>query len=217
MTQKVLSRNFIYRKISNIRRTKSENLSDCRLVLQLPLDNALKPGVKLRVRCKWSSADRRCSNYIWVINNFIANAGAPYIRGLTENLFRKYFRFQSSTWPLVNQPGSPVLIIIMGLIELSMVMITTFFKPAAVHTLKTICLPGVSTCCNWLLCIMWMLCDEVTQLRNVNNSLQWPHMSPIWLQITAISTIYSTTFCEGFHQLTLDPPLKCQWCRVPMP
>ena len=23
-------------------------------------------------RCSWSSADRRCSNYIWVINNFIA-------------------------------------------------------------------------------------------------------------------------------------------------
>ena len=24
-------------------------------------------------RCSWSSADRRCSNYIWVINNFIAH------------------------------------------------------------------------------------------------------------------------------------------------
>ena len=23
-------------------------------------------------RCSWSSADRRCSNYVWVINNFIA-------------------------------------------------------------------------------------------------------------------------------------------------
>ena len=34
-------------------------------------------------RCSWSSADRRCSNYIWVINNFIALSGAPYIRGLT--------------------------------------------------------------------------------------------------------------------------------------
>ena len=36
-------------------------------------------------RCSWSSADRRCSNYIWVINNFIANLGASYIRGLTVN------------------------------------------------------------------------------------------------------------------------------------
>ena len=34
-------------------------------------------------RCSWSSADRRCSNYIWVINNFIAYLGATYIRGFT--------------------------------------------------------------------------------------------------------------------------------------
>ena len=32
--------------------------------------------------CRWSSADRRCSNYIWVINNFIAYPSATYIRGL---------------------------------------------------------------------------------------------------------------------------------------
>ena len=30
-------------------------------------------------RCSWSSADRRCSNYIWVMNNLIAS----YIRDLT--------------------------------------------------------------------------------------------------------------------------------------
>ena len=34
-------------------------------------------------RCSWSSADRRCSNYIWVINNLIAYKGATYIRDLT--------------------------------------------------------------------------------------------------------------------------------------
>ena len=34
-------------------------------------------------RCSWSSADRRCSNYIWVINNFIAYWGASYIRDFT--------------------------------------------------------------------------------------------------------------------------------------
>ena len=34
-------------------------------------------------RCSWSSADRRCSNYIWVINSFIAYRGATYIRGFT--------------------------------------------------------------------------------------------------------------------------------------
>ena len=35
------------------------------------------------LRCSWGSADRRCSNYIWVINNFIAFSCASYIRGLT--------------------------------------------------------------------------------------------------------------------------------------
>ena len=34
-----------YRKISNIRRTKSKNLNDSRLVLHLSLPNLLKPGV----------------------------------------------------------------------------------------------------------------------------------------------------------------------------
>ena len=34
-------------------------------------------------RCSWSSADRRCSNYIWVIDNFITFYGASYIRDLT--------------------------------------------------------------------------------------------------------------------------------------
>ena len=34
-------------------------------------------------RCSWNSADRRCSNYIWVIDNFIAYWCASYIRELT--------------------------------------------------------------------------------------------------------------------------------------
>ena len=38
-------------------------------------------------RCSWSSADRWCSNYIWVINNFIAYEGATYIRGFTVVVF----------------------------------------------------------------------------------------------------------------------------------
>ena len=33
-------------------------------------------------RCSWSSADRQCSNYIWVINNFVAYYGVSNIRGL---------------------------------------------------------------------------------------------------------------------------------------
>ena len=34
-------------------------------------------------RCSWSSADRRCSNYIWVIDSFIAYQSTTYIRDLT--------------------------------------------------------------------------------------------------------------------------------------
>ena len=39
-----------YHKISNIKRAKSKNLSDYHLILQLPLTNPLKPGVKLRMK-----------------------------------------------------------------------------------------------------------------------------------------------------------------------
>ena len=37
-------------------------------------------------RWSWSNTDRRCSNYIWVINNFIAYSSAPYIRHLTVSV-----------------------------------------------------------------------------------------------------------------------------------
>ena len=39
-----------YRKISNIRRTQNQNLNDSRLIMQLPFPNALKPGVKSRMK-----------------------------------------------------------------------------------------------------------------------------------------------------------------------
>ena len=41
--------------------------------------------LSLEWRYSWSSADRRCSNYIWVINNFIVYKGAIYIRDLKAN------------------------------------------------------------------------------------------------------------------------------------
>ena len=37
-------------------------------------------------RCSWSSADRWCSNYIWVIDNFIAHYSAFYITDLTVGI-----------------------------------------------------------------------------------------------------------------------------------
>ena len=39
-----------YRKTSNVRHTKSQNLHDSCLVMQLSLPNSLKPGVKLRMK-----------------------------------------------------------------------------------------------------------------------------------------------------------------------
>ena len=75
---------YICRQTSSISYTKSKNLNVSRLVLQLSLPNPLMPGILSREwRCSWSNADRRCSNYILVINNFIAYLGATYIRGLT--------------------------------------------------------------------------------------------------------------------------------------
>ena len=38
------------RELSDARRTKSQNLNDSRLVLQLSLSNPLKPGVKSRMK-----------------------------------------------------------------------------------------------------------------------------------------------------------------------
>ena len=54
-------------------------------------------------RCSWSSADRRCSNYIWVITNFVAYQGATYIRGLTVGILYFTHLFQSPT--AMNQWG----------------------------------------------------------------------------------------------------------------
>ena len=60
-----------YRKNSNKRRTKFQNLNVSRPRMQLSLRNILKV-LSGEWRCSWSSADRRCSNYIWVINKLIA-------------------------------------------------------------------------------------------------------------------------------------------------
>ena len=51
-------------------------------------------------RCSWSSADRRCSNYIWVIDNFIAYYGVWYIRGFTVSLLcgSRYWLKKCTQW-----------------------------------------------------------------------------------------------------------------------
>ena len=54
-------------------------VSSCRCFCSIHLSQVLSG----EWRCCWSSADRRCSNYIWVINNFIDYWCATYNRGLT--------------------------------------------------------------------------------------------------------------------------------------
>ena len=67
-------------------------------------------------RCSWSSADRRCSNYIWVIDNFIAYQGASYIRDFTVilHIALQQFHMQNihHTWihkthPIARFQGEP--------------------------------------------------------------------------------------------------------------
>ena len=88
----------IYRQIYNIRRTKSQNLNLSRLVLQL---YCLIIETSKEWRCSWSSADRRCSNYIWVINNFIVHKGASYVRGFTVVATPfGHLRYTSFSWTL---------------------------------------------------------------------------------------------------------------------
>ena len=58
----------------------------------------------LEWRCSWSSADRQCSNYIWVINNFIANQGVSHIWVFTVCLT---LPTDWPAWPHYFPPGSP--------------------------------------------------------------------------------------------------------------
>ena len=76
-----------YRKISNISRTKFH----CSCLCSIHWSQVLS----WEWRCSWSSADRRCSDYIWVIDNFIAYKGASYIRDLTVQFI---FRLLQKIW-----------------------------------------------------------------------------------------------------------------------
>ena len=82
----------VYRKIYNISRTNSLNSNVSCLGLQLSCAIYWSQVMGGEWRCSWSSADRRCSKYIWVIVNFIANFIASYIRDLTV-LFKNWGSF----------------------------------------------------------------------------------------------------------------------------
>ena len=49
------SSDWLYRQVSNIRCTKSQNLKDSRTVLWLSLPNPLKPDVSRKWRCSWAA------------------------------------------------------------------------------------------------------------------------------------------------------------------
>ena len=51
---------------------------------------------------KLEQRERRCSNYVWVINNFIANSGASCIRGLTVDWFIKDTLSLKTIWMITN-------------------------------------------------------------------------------------------------------------------
>ena len=57
-------------------------------------------------RCSWSSANRRCSNYIWVIDNFVAYWGASYIRDLTVSR-SKNFKILAVGQVMILRKGKP--------------------------------------------------------------------------------------------------------------
>ena len=67
-----------YCQICNISHTKSEMFVVSSWSCLCPIH--WSHVISWEWRCSWSSAGRRCSNYIWVINNFIAYWSAPYIR-----------------------------------------------------------------------------------------------------------------------------------------
>ena len=96
---------YIYFQISNIRRSKSQNLNVSRLVLHLSLPNLLKPCVKLRMKM--------CSNYIWLINNSIAHKGVSYIRDLTV-----YIHTYISIWIFIYINNIWLLILTLYLLRL---------------------------------------------------------------------------------------------------
>ena len=79
--------NETYRQNSNISRTKSHHFIISRLGLRLPSPSQV---LSREWRCSWSSTDRH-SNYIWVINNFIAYQGAAYIIVLTVMVVTSLF------------------------------------------------------------------------------------------------------------------------------
>ena len=63
-----------YCKVSNIRRNQIPQLKCFSSRFVVVFAQSIEARfLRRKWRCSWSSADRRCSNYIWVIDRFIAH------------------------------------------------------------------------------------------------------------------------------------------------
>ena len=82
-------------------------VSSCSCLCPIHWSQVLSP----EWRCSWNSADRWCSNYIWVINKFIAYKGASYIRGVTVyiNCCLKYLELRPDRGISIFVDGSQVI------------------------------------------------------------------------------------------------------------
>ena len=88
-----------YRQISNIRHTNPQTymllIPSCSCLSSIHWSQVLSR----EWRCSWSSADRRCSNYIWVINNFIACYDVSHFRALMvlqSSIFKIFTCFRTN-------------------------------------------------------------------------------------------------------------------------
>ena len=94
MSYPALAMQSIYCQISNTRRTNIQNF----LMFRVSSFSCLCPSYWCQLlgrewRCSWSCADRRCFNYIWVINDFIARWSVTYIRDLTVHVIELMDQF----------------------------------------------------------------------------------------------------------------------------
>ena len=69
-------------------------------------------------RCRWNSANKRCSNYISVINNYIAYKGAPYIcvlRYISLSMPKTYLVVEYTGWQWISVAFKNLLVALAGL------------------------------------------------------------------------------------------------------
>ena len=126
--------NEYYCQSSNIRLTKAQTLymfliSFCSCLCRIHWSQVLSR----EWRCSWSSAARRCSNYIWVTNNFIAYHGAPYIRDFTVGSMPHY-RFYEKHYNIlpINDmlpPINPIITAVMAALDWNVIWNSTKRMP----------------------------------------------------------------------------------------